>query len=431
MSAPFVVAIDGTAGSGKSTVARMVARRLGLVHVDTGATYRLVAQRALDGGVPLDDAPALAALARRVAASCRLDGGALVCDGVPVGEEIRTAEVGRASSVVAAHPAVREVLVTMQRGLVPPAGAVVEGRDIGTVVWPDATVKVFLDAREDVRTARRARDLGVEASPVIAAQVRDRDERDANRPVGAMRPAPAARRIDTSQMEPQEVADIIVSGIPAPARPHPKPNRLYRIVRGAWAGILRGPLRMQVEGAHNIPATGPAILAPNHRSLLDIPALAALTKRKVWFMGKEELFRSKAGNRIFTALGGFPVRRGKPDRRALNAALSFLAAGELVGVYPEGTRRPDARFEHLEDGVAYLALKTGAPIVPIALSGTEAVMPKGSKLPRPVKLRVLVGEPFTLGGPVTGIVSRRSVTEATDVARVKMRAVIDRLEPRT
>ncbi|MGH7860179.1 MAG: (d)CMP kinase, partial [Candidatus Binatia bacterium] len=155
-----VIAIDGPAGAGKSTVAKMLASRLGIAYVDTGATYRLVALRAIERGVPLDDPRALASLATETMERLRLDDGALRYDGSVVGAEIRTPEVSEATSIVSAYPEVRSVLVGFQRRLVPPMGAVVEGRDIGTVVWPEARLKVYLDARPEVRAERRTADQG-------------------------------------------------------------------------------------------------------------------------------------------------------------------------------------------------------------------------------------------------------------------------------
>ncbi|HVL81705.1 MAG TPA: (d)CMP kinase [Actinomycetota bacterium] len=422
MSSRLVVAIDGTAGSGKSTTARLVAVRLGLPHIDTGATYRLVAHEALQRGVPLTDGASLAGTAAEVARRCTVaQDGHLLFDGRPVGEEIRTPEVSAAASKVAAHEQVRRVLVDMQRALVPPHGAVVEGRDIGTVVWPTADVKVYLDAPEHVRAERRGMATGEDA-----ASVSERDRRDATRPVGAMKPAADALVVDTGSRTPAEVADLIASRV---FREPPRANPGYRVVRAVLSGLVRGPFRLEVHGAHNIPARGPAILAPNHRSLADIPVAGVLTKRKVWFMAKDELFRSQRTAGLLTRLGAFPVKRGRPDRKALQTALDLLRRGELVGLFPEGTRLPDARFDHVEDGIAYVALKSGAPVVPVALSGTEAIKPAGQRVPRLVRVRALVGEPVHLGGPVEGVLSRRRITEATQLAQERLRSVMDRLEP--
>jgi CMP/dCMP kinase len=438
-----IVAIDGPAGAGKSTAARLVAQRLGLAHIDTGATYRLVALQALRENTPLDDPDALADVARRVAQRTELGPqGELRFDDAPVGGEIRTPEVTAAASVVAAHPEVRTVLVQMQRALVPGAGAVVEGRDIGTVVWPDADVKVYLDAQPEVRAARR-----VEATP---SAVSERDARDATRPVGAMRAADDAAIIDTTELLPEAVAEAIVTRlrpapvdrapdappaaerVKAPPAAHPSNSRLlYWLMNGVLAVALRLVFRLQVRGREKIPRSGPVILAPNHRSLIDIPLAGAVsTRRQIRFMAKDELFATKLSAWLMWRLGAFPIRRGKPDRASLNTALRLLREGGLVGVFPEGTRTPSARFDELEEGLAYLALKSGATIVPVAISGTEAAFPPGKRFIRFVKMRALVGEPFTLGGPIEGVLPRSRVREATVEAQRRLRAVMDELEPR-
>jgi 1-acyl-sn-glycerol-3-phosphate acyltransferase len=186
---------------------------------------------------------------------------------------------------------------------------------------------------------------------------------------------------------------------------------------------------MRIAGQDGVPRAGPAILAANHRSLLDIPAVAALTGRKVWFMGKDELFRLGPLSSAFRALGGFPVRRGRPDRRALEMATGLLLQGELLAVYPEGTRTPGARFQAMEDGLAYLALRTGAPVIPVAISGTEAVFPPGKRLPRLVRIRALVGEPVWLDGPLEGVIPRSRIKAGTAVLQQRLRDVAYALEP--
>jgi cytidylate kinase len=425
MRKPTVIAIDGPAGAGKSTVAHLVADRLGLGYVDTGATYRVVALRALERSVPLDDANALAALATETLNRCTLvDGGTLVCDGREVGDEIRTPEVSEAASIVAAHPEVRNVLVAHQRRLVPLAGAVVEGRDIGTVVWPEADLKVYLDANSQVRAERRGAQQGVGAA--LDVELHERDLRDATRAVSAMRPAPDAVVVDTSSAAPDVVADEIL-GLLKPRKRSP----LYVVVRFLLAVLLRTAFRLEVTGAENIPKHGGVIVAPNHRSLIDHPVIGAITRRQVWFMGKEELFRNALAGKILRNMGAFPVKRGRPDRTSLQFCLDLLDKGEVVGIYPEGTRRPDARFDEVEDGFAYIGLKSGAPIVPVAMSGTEAVLPHGRKFPRFVKIRVHVGEPFRLGERHAGLLPRARIREASAEAHRRLNAVMNVLEPQT
>jgi cytidylate kinase len=210
-----VVAIDGPAGSGKSTVARGVAAALGLPTLDTGAMYRATALAALEAGVDLADADAVTAVAR--AADITVEHGVTTLDGADVSDEIRGPRVTGAVSQVAAHPAVRTVLVERQRAWVERhGGGVVEGRDIGTVVLPDAPLKVFITARDDVRAARRQHDEAHAQRAVDADSVRDalnqRDRADgtlgrATRPEDA---APDAVVVDTSDVTAEEViADLV------------------------------------------------------------------------------------------------------------------------------------------------------------------------------------------------------------------------------
>jgi cytidylate kinase len=207
-----LVAIDGPAGSGKSSVARLVARRLKVVDLNTGAAYRAVALLALEEGVNAEDGPALAAVARRVALGAE---GALV-DGAPVGEEdLRPPEVSAAASKVSAHPEVRRVLLAAQREAAEKAravgGAVVEGRDIGTVVLPDAELKVFLSAAPEERARRRAHQTGREKElERIREAINSRDRRDSEREASPLKPAPDAVVLDTTALSLEEVVDRVL-----------------------------------------------------------------------------------------------------------------------------------------------------------------------------------------------------------------------------
>jgi 1-acyl-sn-glycerol-3-phosphate acyltransferase len=153
--------------------------------------------------------------------------------------------------------------------------------------------------------------------------------------------------------------------------------------------------RIEVDGADVVPAAGPLILAANHDSFVDIPLLGVVTPRRVWFMGKDELFRSRFGRWFFHALGGFPVRRDRNDLEAIRAGISVLRWGGVLAMYPEGTRAVQLLpFLH---GAAWMALVTEAPIVPVRIIGTAESMPPGSVLPRPSEVRVRFGEPFRPG----------------------------------
>lgn len=211
----FVVAIDGPGGAGKSTTARAVAARLGLSYLDTGALYRCVALRAVEEGLALDDGPRIADIARQL--DVRFAAGS---ERVTLGErdvttEIRTPEMSQAASKVSALPAVREALVELQRRSARAPGTVAEGRDMGTVIFPDARLKVFLDATVDERARRRVADLRglgrADDIEEVRAQLAERDARDSGRAVAPLRRAPDAVVLDTTDLAFEEVVDRIVT----------------------------------------------------------------------------------------------------------------------------------------------------------------------------------------------------------------------------
>jgi cytidylate kinase len=204
----MVIAIDGPAAAGKSTVARALADRLGLTYLDSGAMYRCVALAALRAGVGPGDGAALGRVARGL--EIDLAGGRVWLDGEDVTEEIRAPEVSSAASRVAVHPEVRAAMVERQRALIADGDYVAEGRDIGTVVSPGARLKVFLTASDDERARRRAAETGDPLRDVLSAQSR-RDARDREREHGALRPADDAVEVDTTGLSVGEVVDRVVA----------------------------------------------------------------------------------------------------------------------------------------------------------------------------------------------------------------------------
>lgn len=200
-----VVAIDGPAASGKSTVAKLVAKRLDFAHLDTGAMYRCVALTALRDGVDLGDADALGTIAER--SNIDIADGTVRLNGDDVSRDIRTVEVSAAVSVIAVHPSVRAPMRDLQRRwAAQQVGVVAEGRDMGTVVFPDAAVKVYLTATPLVRARRRLGERDSGEVEHVAAEIAERDERDANRADSPMKPAADAVMIDTSDLS---IADVV------------------------------------------------------------------------------------------------------------------------------------------------------------------------------------------------------------------------------
>lgn len=214
---PFILAIDGPAGAGKSTTARAVAARLGFAYLDSGALYRCVALAALEAGVSPDDDGALGRLASGLTIRQTLD-GRFELDGKDVSARIRTPEVSQAASRSSACPSVRAALVDIQRQAVLPPGTVAEGRDIGTVIFPDADLKIFLDADPAERAKRRELEMEAKAAPAEAiARVRqemaERDRRDSTRAVAPLAKAPDAIALDTTHLGFDEVVSRIVAEV--------------------------------------------------------------------------------------------------------------------------------------------------------------------------------------------------------------------------
>jgi cytidylate kinase len=207
----MVIAIDGPAGAGKSTVARALAAALDFTYLDSGAMYRCVALAALREGADVDDGAAITAIA--TARSIELDGERVLLDGEDVSEAIREPRVSEASSRVSVHPGVREALVERQRQLIGSGRYVAEGRDIGTVVSPDSPLKVFLTASPEERARRRAAQTGEDPAAVLAAQ-QERDLRDESREHSALRAAADAVELDTTGLS----EDVVVARIADLAR---------------------------------------------------------------------------------------------------------------------------------------------------------------------------------------------------------------------
>jgi cytidylate kinase len=196
----LIIAIDGPSGAGKGTIARTLASTLNYRHVDTGAMYRAVAWKALHDGVPLDDEAAVAELAER--SHIIVEGGTVSIDGHDVTQAIRTPEMDKAASSVARMPRVREVLVTLQRRFGEQGGVVMEGRDIGTVVFPHADLKIYLDASAEERARRRLNDPahsgGRAGAAAVAASIQARDQSDTTRSASPLTIASDAVVIDTT-----------------------------------------------------------------------------------------------------------------------------------------------------------------------------------------------------------------------------------------
>jgi CMP/dCMP kinase len=211
-----VIAIDGPAGAGKSTIASRLARKLGYINIESGAMYRALALKAIENDIDCDDADALLKLAREsyIVLEPQLDGNRVLLDGRNVSSRIRERDVTEAASRVSVHPPVRQWMVTLQRDMGRDGGVVMEGRDIGTAVFPDAKVKIFLDASPQVRAERRLTQAGATHDPhkaqALVADLQTRDQRDRTRATSPLVPADEAIIIDSSSLAIDDVVQRIL-----------------------------------------------------------------------------------------------------------------------------------------------------------------------------------------------------------------------------
>ena len=338
----MVITIDGPAGAGKSTVAQMLAGRLGLRYVDTGAMYRELTAVALAENLNLNDGEALAAAVDTPA---------------PTGTDLRAEAISQHVSAVSRHPQVRSAMRERQRRLA--VDAVLEGRDTGSVVCPGADLKIYLVASNAVRAGRRATDLGLPVDDVEQS-IAARDEMDA----AQLAPAPDAHVIDTSELTPAQVVDRITALLQGPREPLPG-DAFWRTVRPLAEPLFKGILRLRVRGADRVPRTGPVVFVSNHQSLWDIPALGAAQPRAIRYMAKSELFRVRPFGAFLRMGGTFGVRRGEPDREALRTVSETLAGGGTVGVFIQGHRQEG--LEEAKAGAGRIAVVEDADVVCVAL----------------------------------------------------------------
>ncbi len=169
---------------------------------------------------------------------------------------------------------------------------------------------------------------------------------------------------------------------------------IYRFLRLLVHGLNRLAFRTTVEGADQVPETGPVIIAPVHRSFIDFFVASEVTRRKLHYMAKDSLWKNRRLARILPSVGAFPVHRESADRESLRRAQQVLEAGEVLILFPEGERRSGPVVEDLHEGVAFLAARTGATVVPVGIGGSASVMPKGKRIPRPRHIHLVVGAPL-------------------------------------
>jgi cytidylate kinase len=440
----LVVTLDGPASSGKSSVGTAAAKAVGYRFCDTGLLYRAITWLALRRGVGPEHPDALVALVPEVdlvdVGDGRLAGVAV--GGVDETLEVHSPEVDNAVSVISRVPELRAALLQRQRAIAADGRIIMAGRDIGTIVLPEADLKLFLDASVEERARRRAAERGLMAdsaeSDAVERELRRRDDLDSTRVVAPLRAPDDAVVIKTDGNAFETTVGLVVAAIreaesraaaPRPAaartaearrrrstRPPAKPTRIRdRIGWFTWISglvlrtLARVILRLHVEGDPGAVARdGAVIVAGNHASSADPVLIGAFLNkrlgRSVNWLGKRELVEMPVIGPFMRMVPIHPVDREAADLDAFRTAMRILESGHILGVFPEGTRSRDGALQPVRDGAAVLALHSGAVVLPVAIVDSDLAWPKGHLFPRFGKhVTVRWGTPFRVRDELPGL----------------------------
>jgi cytidylate kinase len=481
MARGLVVALDGPASSGKSSVGAAAAARLGYRFCDTGLLYRAVTWLALRRGIEPDGPGAPEQLVALVPEVNLVDIGDgrlahVAIDGVDETIEVHNPEVDAAVSSVSRVPELRAALLQRQRVIVDGGRIIMAGRDIGTVVLPKADLKLFLDASVEERARRRTIERRVPPDSTeavdILAELRRRDRLDSSRTVAPLRIPDDAMVIKTDGNDFETTVGLVVEEIrkheaevaavahaaqaaaakparperaagPARRRPPAKPTRIQsRLNWFNWTSglvlrtLVRIIVRMHVEGDPGaVPKQGPVIIAGNHASSADPVLIGAFLNarlgRPVNWLGKRELVELPLLGPFFRLIPVHPVDRQAADLDAFRTALRILESGNVLAIFPEGTRSRDGTLQPVREGAGVLAIHSGALVMPVAVVDSDLMWPKGKRLPRFGKhVTVRWGKPFKVTDEIPGLAAmpRRDANAAA--TRLIMTRIAELLPPR-
>jgi len=383
----FVVAIDGPAGTGKGTITEILSKKLKLVKIDTGATYRCVTLAMINQNIGLEETDKIIELLKTIRIEIKEEKGeqTVILNGEVVTEKIRNKEVTKLVSPVSSIKEVRLAMVDLQRKMAEGKNVIMEGRDIGTYVFPSADVKIYLDADTEERAKRRFKqnqEKGIDMSyEEILDNIKKRDENDKNKEIGALKVAHDAIVIDTTHMSIKEVSSEIEKVIRKKQKEIKLMDKIYsirpdtkwklferKVVKAFLGGLYKIVYRVKITGS--VPENGAYIICANHINYLDAAAVVLFNKRKVNFVGKEDLFIHGILNWLAHVFDVIPIKRNMQDMEAMKRCIRVLRSGELLGIFPEGTRKGLEKNGKAKNGAAYMAIKTGTPIIPCGIHGT-------------------------------------------------------------
>ncbi len=364
------IAIDGPGGAGKSTVAKAVARELGIIYVDTGALYRSIGLHMLRNNIDTKDCEAVAGALGDFTLELKFIDGkqTILLNGEDVGDSIRTPEVSMAASNVSAIKEVRDYLLETQRNIAMRNSVIMDGRDIGTVILPGAEVKVFLTASAEARAKRRFDELIAKGQDVkyedVYREMVERDKNDSTREIAPCVPAKDAVLLDNSKLDLNGTAKAILKIVKKKSK-----KTTYQKLHSLLAPFIRFFQRTRVSGLENIPKDGPVMLCSNHIAIRDPILIAAVCKRQITFIGKKELFRVPIIGWLIKKLGAVPIDRSGADVGAIKTSVNVLKNGGALAIFPQGHRYPGVNpaTTPTKNGAALMIYRSKCDVVPVCI----------------------------------------------------------------
>lgn len=383
----FIVAIDGPAGTGKGTVTKILSKKFKLVNIDTGATYRCVTLEMLNKNIKIEELDKIKEMLKNINIEIKREKNEQIIflNGKDVTKEIRSKEVTELVSQVSSIKEVRLSMVNLQRKMAEGKDVIMEGRDIGTYVFPKADVKIYLDADVEERARRRFmqnRENGINISYVdILNNIKQRDKNDMCKEIGALRVAQDAEVIDTTTMGigqvVREMSQIIINKKEEiklekkiyKIRKETKWKKFLRaIIKGILSTLYRIIFRVKIKG--EVPNEGAYVICSNHINYLDAAAIVLFNKRKVNFVAKEDLFKNEFLMWLGHLFDVIPIKRNMQDIDAMKRCLKVLKNNELLGIFPEGTRKGMEKNMKAKNGAAFMAMKANVKIIPVGIHGS-------------------------------------------------------------
>lgn len=399
----FIVAIDGPAGSGKGSITKLVAEKLNLECIDTGAMYRCVTLDMMNKNIQIDELDKIKELLENIDIKLEDENQKVLLNGEDVTNQIRSIEVTKNVSQVSAIKEVRLKLIELQRKIAKDKNIIMEGRDITTVVFPKANVKIYLDADVEERAKRRFKqnqEKNIESSyEEVLSDMKKRDENDKNKEFGALKIAEDSVVVDSTNMTIKQTTKEIIKIIKRKQKDEKLEQKIYKETKDTVFKRIKLFLtkkaiyyifyklvyRIKKVNEKNIPKDGAYIICANHVNMLDALAVVCSCKRNVRFICKESMFKNKILCWALKLADTIPLNREKNDIESMKRSLKALKNGDILGVFPEGTRKGMEKNLKAKSGAAFFSLKTGTKVIPLGIQGSFKPF---------TKVKLVFGEPL-------------------------------------